>query len=303
MIGGFLLQANISEDYLPIYEALDSKVRLRIINLLSKNKMSMSDLANELHLSNPIISMHVKKLEKANIVRIDREKSKKIASLRVDTITIDFPKKIFNAFNTKETSIPIGHYTSMDVHPTCGLATKDDFLGNVDEPKYFMDPRRMDAKILWFTTGFVEYQTPNYIDTDETIEMLEISFEISSEFPFSNNNWPSDITFYFNDIELGTWTSPGDFSDTRGKLTPKWYPDNLNQYGLLKTLRISKNSINIDGEILNDKLTLADVLTDESIWKFRIEVKEDAANPGGCTLFGDSFGNYAQNIVFKTYYS
>ena len=33
--------------------------------------------------------------------------------------------------------------------------------------------------------------------------------EVSSEFPFSNNNWPSDITFSLNGVELGTWTSPG----------------------------------------------------------------------------------------------
>ena len=42
--------------------------------------------------------------------------------------------------------------------------------------------------------------------------------------------------------ELGTWTSPGDFADIRGKYTPDWYPDNLNQYGLLKTIRITKHS-------------------------------------------------------------
>lgn len=123
---------------------------------------------------------------------------------------------------------------SLTIKPTCGLATLQEFIGNVDEPRYFMDTRRMDARILWFTEGFVEYQTPNYLNEDEKAEMIEISMEISSEFPFHNNNWPFDITFYLNDVELGTWTSPGDFADIFGKLTPEWYPDNLNQYGLFK---------------------------------------------------------------------
>ncbi len=71
--------------------------------------------------------------------------------------------------------------------------------------------------------------------------------EVSSEFPFSNNNWPSDITFSLNGVELGTWTSPGDFADIRGKYTPDWYPDNLNQYGLLKTIRIMDHGTYMEG--------------------------------------------------------
>ena len=42
----------------------------------------------------------------------------------------------------------------------------------------------MDGRILWFTKGFVEYQSPNFLSPDEKLEMMEISMEISSEFPF-----------------------------------------------------------------------------------------------------------------------
>ena len=165
-----------------------------------------------------------------------------------------------------------------------------------------MDPQRMDARILWFNQGFVEYQTPNYFSEQEKIEMIEISLEISSEFPFYNNNWPSDITFYLNDVELGTWTSPGDYGDIRGKYTPAWYPDNLNQYGLLKTIRITNHTTNIDGDTLSN-IHLNDLPLDQDIWTFRIEVKDTAKNIGGCTLFGKEFGNYDQDIHFKIYYS
>jgi predicted transcriptional regulator len=160
----------------------------------------------------------------------------------------------------------------------------------------------MDARILWFTNGFVEYQTPNFLTKNEKLEMLEISMEISSEFPFANDNWPSDITFTLNGIELGTWTSPGDFADIRGTYTPAWYPDNLNQYGLLKTIRITKHLTNMDGAPLSN-ITIADIPSNEDTWHLKIEVKKDAKNSGGCTLFGRGFGNYDQDIKIKTFYS
>ncbi|EMF0593767.1 ArsR family transcriptional regulator [Enterococcus faecium] len=296
------MQLQINEESLPVYEALASKTRIKIIQLLSKKKMNVKDLAKELGVSSAITTMHVKKLEEANIIKTEKVGQQKISSLRVDKIDISFPEKIFNAFDTKETSIPIGHYTNYAIEPTCGLATIHDFIGKVDEPRYFMDPRRMDARILWFTSGFVEYQAPNFLNTEDTLEMLEVSVEISSEFPFSNDNWPSDITFSLNGVELGTWTSPGDFADIRGKYTPDWYPDNLNQYGLLKTIRITKHLTNMNGEPLSN-ITINDIPKEQDTWYLRIEVKDDAKHVGGCTLFGKGFGNYDQDIKLKVYYS
>ncbi|HIX70661.1 ArsR/SmtB family transcription factor [Enterococcus diestrammenae] len=296
------MQLDITDDSLKVYEALASNVRIRIIQLLSKNKMSIKELAQALGLSSAIVTMHIRKLEEANIIKTEKVGQSKISSLKVDHIDINFPEKIFNAFDVQENDIPIGLYTDYHVEPTCGLATVADFVGPVDEPKYFMDPQRMDAQILWFTKGFVEYQTPNYLSKDSKLEMMEISLEISSEFPFANDNWPSDITFTLNGIELGTWTSPGDFADIRGRLNPDWYPDNLNQYGLLKTIRILNHGTYMEGDPLS-VVTINDFAADADMWRLRIEVKEDAANVGGCTLFGQGFGNYEQDIKLKSYYS
>lgn len=299
---GDLMQLEINEESLKVYEALASSVRIKIIQLLSKNKMSVKEIAQALGLSSAIVTMHVRKLEEAEIIKTEKVGQSKISSLKVDHIDINFPEKIFNAFDIQENDIPIGLYTDYQVEPTCGLATAQDFVGPVDEPKFFMDPKRMDAQILWFTQGYVEYQTPNYLSSNDKLEMMEISLEISSEFPFANDNWPSDITFTLNGIELGTWTSPGDFADIRGRLNPDWYPDNLNQYGLLKTIRILNHGTYMEGDILSE-VTINDFSADVDMWHLRIEVKEDAENVGGCTLFGEQFGNYEQSIRMKSYYS
>ena len=296
------MQLEINSEALPVYEALASNVRINIIQLLAKNKMNIKELAAELGLSSAIVTMHIKKLEEAKLIKTEKVGQQKISSLRVDKIEVNFPEKIFNAFDTRESTIPVGHYTNYSVEPTCGLATLNDFIGPVDEPKYFMDPSRMDARILWFTKGFVEYQSPNFLSSTEKLEMLEISMEISSEFPFSNDNWPSDITFTLNGVELGTWTSPGDFADIRGKYTPDWYPDNLNQYGILKTIRIMNHGTYMEGDPLSE-ISISDIPSHEETWHLKIEVKEDAKHIGGCTLFGKGFGNYDQDIKIKTFYS
>ncbi|GHV78648.1 hypothetical protein AGMMS49944_04390 [Spirochaetia bacterium] len=57
---------------------------------------------------------------------------------------------------------------------------------------------------------------------------------MSSETPGTNKNWLSDITMWINTIEIGSWTSPGDFGDRRGMLTPSWWKLEGSQYGLLK---------------------------------------------------------------------
>jgi len=299
------MQLEIDQSSLVVYEALASEVRIKIIQLLSKNKMNIKELAQELGISSPIVIKHIKKLEDAGIIKTEKVPGKsglqKLSILKVDHIEINFPKKIFHSFDSYETSVPVGHYTDFDLKPTCGLASEKDFIGPVDDPKYFMDPKRMEAEILWFTQGFVQYSVANFLKKEEKLQQFEISMELSSEFPFSNDVWPSDITFTLNGIELGTWTSPGDFADTRGKLTPEWWPHNLNQYGLLKTIRITGHGTYVDGDPMSD-ISIADLDTSCDRWTLRIEVKEDAKNVGGATIFGKKFGNHNQDILFKMYY-
>lgn len=300
------MQLDISQSSLIVYEALASKVRIEIIQLLSKNKLNVKEIAEKLNLSSAIVTKHIAKLEAAGLIKTDRIPGKsgiqKVSSLKIDRIEITFPQKIYYSYEAYEASIPVGHYTDYSVKPTCGLANLDDFIGQVDQPKYFMDPNRMSAQILWFTEGFVEYKLPNYLTTHEQLEVLEISLEISSEFPYSNDVWPSDITFSLNGIELGCYTSPGDFADTRGKLTPDWWPSDINQYGLLKTLRITKHGTYMNGQALSDT-SILDFQSHIETWNFKIEVKEDAKNVGGLTIFGKGFGNHNQDIKFKIYYS
>lgn len=125
--------------------------------------------------------------------------------------------------------------------------------------------------------------------------------EISSEAPLTNMNWPSDLTFFFNGVNVGTWTSPADYGG-KGKLNPPWWFDDVNQFGLLKRLIIKKDGTYMDGLRLSD-VSLDQIDISNSHWTFRIAILEDAEHIGGFTLFGSGFGNYNQDLIFKLYYT
>ena len=253
------MKIDISEQSLPVYEALASEVRLKMIHLLAEQEMNVKQLAEALGLSSAIMTMHVKKLEKAKIIETKmvpgRGGARKVCTLAANKIEIIFPNKQTSSDRRfHETIVSVGHYTDFHAEPTCGLATIEKVIGIFDEPRCFLDPERVNAKILWFGRGFVEYKVPNYLMKHEHPKELDISFEISSEAPFANDNWPSDISFFLNGTLLGSWTSPGDFGGrgVRGKYTPDWWFAEINQYGLLKVLKINEKGTFIDGQKISD---------------------------------------------------
>ncbi|BCA86718.1 transcriptional regulator [Enterococcus saigonensis] len=300
------MQLDLSKDSLPVLEALASNTRMEIIRFIGSGKKSIGEIAQHLKMSNAITTRHVQKMEDAGLLRSERgigsNRNKKMVFLKVDDIHISFPEKIYQEFKLHTTDLKIGHFVDFSVSPTCGLATTKNVVGKADDPKYFMDAQRVDASLLWFSEGFVEYKIPNLLKEDQDPELLEISFEIASEFPLSNNIWPSDISIYVNDLKVAVYTVPGNFSDTRGRYTPDWWDDNFSQYGLLKHLRINKLDTGIDGQAYSE-ITINDLgLTKSPFITLRFAVESDAKNKGGLTLFGKGFGNYNQNIRINSYY-
>lgn len=126
--------------------------------------------------------------------------------------------------------------------------------------------------------------------------------ELCSEAPGYDHNWPSDITIWINDIEIGTWTSPGDFGDRRGMLNPHWLPDNHTQYGLLKTWKVDNGGSFLDDvEISKVKLDELNLHMNKLI-SLRIGIKQNAKHIGGINIFGKQFGDYNQDIIMRIIY-
>ena len=288
------------DDGLETFKALGSDTRIQILNILLENEqMSMNQLATELNISNGALTGHVKKLEECGLINISNESAghgnQKMCSVTQDRIIVDIKKPI-DYKNVFETEIKVGQFSRHQVWPTCGIATSESVIGEFDDIRYFNHPDRFTANILWFTKGYVEYTIPNLIPSNQRITQLSISAELSSEAPGIDNNWPSDISFYINDTKIGMWTSPGDFGDVHGMFTPQWWPQNWNQYGLLKLLVINDYGPYIDGLKISDVSTLSLHLDYNSDIRLRLAVENDSEHVGGITLYGKSFGNYDQDI-------
>lgn len=302
-----MLHIKTLEEGLDIFKALGSEIRISIIKLLLKNKgMNMNELATSLNITNGALTSHIKKLEDCGIITIVSESSghgnQKKCMVHLDKILVELDSEEQKK-NIYETDIKIGHYSDYQVYPTCGLATTNQLIGEVDDARYFAHPNRIDSNILWFTRGYVEYIIPNFLPAHQKIDQITISAELSSEAPGVNNVWPSDIYFHLNDTCLGMWTSPGDFGDVKGIFTPDWWYPNWNQYGLLKLIVINEVGTFIDGLQISD-VSLKDLNLDfRSTIKFKFAIPESAEHVGGLTIFGRNFGNYNQDIKVRIHYS
>src|SRR5699024_7610009 len=101
--------------------------------------------------------------------------------------------------------------------------------------------------------------------------------------------------------DLGVWESPGDYADVRGALNPEWWPENMNQYGLLKALQVTHEGTFVSGEKISN-IRIDDFSRQTQYWTLRLSVKKTAKHIGGLTLYGKGFGNHDQDIDFRFYY-
>ncbi|MFD2700369.1 ArsR/SmtB family transcription factor [Paenibacillus shunpengii] len=299
------MNIRVTSEHFHFLEAFTSETRVKIIEILNEKPRNIKDMAAELSLSSAMITKHIQKLEEAGIVGTESLSGargrQKICRLIQDSVTLQFTSPVSTDRSGYSVSIPIGQYTRYQVNPTCGLASESGLIGMMDDPRYFADPEHVKAKHLWFGSGYVEYSIPNYLVGDQVIKSLSITLEICSEAPGYNEDWPSDITFYINDTELGTWTCPGDYGHAPGVFTPGWWTLGT-QHGLLKTLMLRAEGTFLDGIRLSDRTAKQLNVRKGDDIRLRIECKSSSEHPGGISLFGSGFGNYNQDIDIHVLY-
>ncbi|HEX3021337.1 MAG TPA: transcriptional regulator, partial [Lachnospiraceae bacterium] len=228
--------------------------------------------------------------------------SMKRCSLQMDKIGIEVSTKETFEERVETINMPIGNYVDYKVVPTCGLVSAKGPIDEEDEPRCFYNPARTSAKLLWLGNGYVEYRFPNNLLKDGKEKAIEISAELCSEDHDYNVDYPSDITLWVNGYEAGTWYCPSDFGGRRGRLNPDWWPDKNSQYGMLKTWRITQSGTYLDDDKVSDMTIEEYQLSQKEYISVKLGIKDEAANKGGMNVFGDSFGDYEQDIVLKIYF-
>ncbi len=201
-----------------VLRSLASPARARILRLLHRRPgLNVNDIAEALSLPQSTVSSNLQILESAGLIRTETQKGRKgnqkLCFSAFDEVLVMLRDDVSGVnTNAIEVAMPIELYTSCEVSAPCGLCSPKGVIGLLDVPGTFLDPDRMNAGLMWFTRGFVEYQFPNNArHVGRAINALDLSFELSSEVPGTASDWPSDITVAVNGRELGVWTSPRRF--------------------------------------------------------------------------------------------
>ena len=282
--------------------ALSSDVRLDILNLLCDRSMSVKEIANKLDIPLSTASANVIALQNSDLVMCADERgirgSQKLCSIKYEKLQLNFRnREIVHDARTLFTSMPIGNFCDCNVYPTCGMASETEFIGRDDDVRSFYLPEKVNAQLIWFSKGYLEYRFPMTCDKNCKPVSIDFSLECCSEAPNYRFFWPSDVSVWINGTDVGTMTCPGDFGGRRGRLSPKWWPINSTQYGLLSSWLVNKEGSFINGKKASKVGIDSLKLTEKDYVSFKIGIKEDALNMGGINIFGRKFGDYEQDIT------
>lgn len=288
--------------------ALSSPIRIEILRLLNKKAMLASEIAEALNIQVSSALVHLKILEEADLLVVEKSnKGKRV----IQWYTYARPKLILlmrEQVGSQKNRTPliynirIGDFIDAEFGPSSGFASESRMICE-NTPHSMFSPEKHSAQVIWNKHhGYITYAVPNdYVD--HQLKSISFSMELCAETNGWNNDYPSDITFYINDIELCTWTCPGDFGDRYGVFTPPWWFSESSKYGLLTGVSVQNDGVYLNQMLVNKHIKLSDLnLYEGNRTTFKIAVKPDAANCGGFNIFGEKFGDYNQAIIFTALY-
>jgi predicted transcriptional regulator len=289
-----------------IFRALANDTRVAILRYLGDRVVAVNQIAKDMGLPPSTATMHITVLERAGLLHTELRPAsrglQKVCARTYDELIFDLPRGLHNTHDAVDVEMPIGGFSDFSVEPTCGLVSESGLIGFMDDPSAFYEPDRLQAQLLWFRAGFVEYRFPNRVPPGARVDSVQLTAEICSEAPLHDLDWPSDIGVWVNGVLLGEWTCPSDFGGQRGRLTPSWWEEKDSQFGVLKRWLVTPEGTTIDGIRLSSVDLAALSLTPRDPIVVRIGVRSDAENVGGLNLFGRGFGNYPQDLGLRLEY-
>jgi len=295
------------EKSIQIAKALASPIRMQILEMLGHRSMNINEIAKTLELPLSTAATNVHQLEEANLIVAEIKPGArgpvKLCSLFADDIHFCFSPKHEYVSDAVTMEMPVGGYSyAHSIQGNCGLAGPYAMIGILNDADSFYIPERLNAQLIWFNSGFLEYNFARFPLRDNSVEYLELTFESCSEAPFYNNHFESDISVFINGCKIGTWNCPGDFGGRRGLNTPSWWTETGTQFGMLKSWRVTDNGSYLDGAPIS-RVTLDMLkLNEMDHISVKIGVDHDAQHVGGMNLFGKGFGDYSQDITLKIVY-
>ena len=286
-----------------IAQALGGRVRNQICRLLAAGPRNINEIAAALQIPLPTATVNVKQLEEAGIIAIEQKPGKrgmqKICSLKYSRLHFHLGGEAYSVGVSEVIEMPVGNFINADIEPPCGICTPEQQIGRKNDIRVFYSPERIDAQLLWFTRGRIEYRFPNPLYGEADAEELELTAELCTEVPYFNNNAKAEIKLQINGIDLPSWISPGDFGGRKGRLTPKWWGVHKTQFGMLVSWKLATGWAECNGERTTG-IGIRDFSIDQAPFiSAAFVIDQQSSFKGGMNLFGRGFGNYSQDIVMR----
>jgi predicted transcriptional regulator len=147
-----------------IVRGLASPVRARILRLLRRRgPLNVNQISEALGMPQSTIATNIQILEESNLIDTEtgraRKGQQKICAARFDEIVIRLDgEETSREKDIIEVEMPLGLYTSYHVSAPCGICSTEGIMGVLDVPDLFLDPCRVQAALIWFGRGYVEYK-------------------------------------------------------------------------------------------------------------------------------------------------
>ena len=112
------------------------------------------------------IATNIQILEESDLIDTEtgraRKGQQKICAARFDEIVIRLDgEETSREKDIIEVEMPLGLYTSYQRFGTVRHLLDRGIMGVLDVPDLFLDPCRVQAALIWFGRGYVEYKFPN----------------------------------------------------------------------------------------------------------------------------------------------
>ena len=122
--------------------------------------------------------MHITVLERAGLLHTELRPAsrglQKVCARTYDELVFDLPRGPHHTRDAVDVDMPIGGFSDFAVEPTCGLVSATGLIGFLDDPSAFYEPDRLNAQLLWFRAGYVEYRFPNRVPPGARIELTPV---------------------------------------------------------------------------------------------------------------------------------
>lgn len=307
--GYLLLSIAQPETLCRVARALSAPKRLEILHLLGTNNiMNVNEVAKAIDLPISSTAMHICTLEEAGLITCAKQPSfhgtMKMCTRDKNEVVFQLNEGAATMQRVQMQQLPIGAYSDAgDIAPSCGLASISAPIGAYNNSRSFHLSERLNAEILWFKTGYLEYRFSMLSMEEIDINWLEVSFEACSQAPSDMAVWQSDVCVFVNGQLLGTHTCGCDSQGRRGTLNPDWWPNVPTQHGELLSWRVDQTGSYVKKQRVGDTCIADLMLPQKEMITVRIAIPSKEEPQVGINLFGNHFGDYNQGVTLQIGYS